>query len=167
MSVDAAAEGTTAEGTTAVAPARRPPNGRGRFLLVCALLAAGVGLLLYKGLLSSLDYFDTVDQALSHRASIGTSVIRLEGTVVRGSVVATADGTRFAISGQDGRQVQVHNTGSPPQLFQPCIGVVVIGRFTTSTSSTFDSTQIEVRHSATYVAQHPGRVVKDPACAEQ
>jgi cytochrome c-type biogenesis protein CcmE len=155
------------EGATTVAPARRPAQGRGRFLLVCALLAAGVGLLLYKGLLSSLDYFDTVDQALAHRAAIGTSVIRLEGSVVRGSIVATAGGTNFAISGQDGRQVQVHNTGSPPQLFQPCIGVVVIGRFTTASSSTFESTQIEVAHSATYEAQHPGRVVKDPACTEQ
>jgi cytochrome c-type biogenesis protein CcmE len=148
-----------------VGPTRTPPRARGRLVLVCLLIAAGVGLLLYKGLLSSLDYFDTVDQALAHRVQIGTSVIRLEGTVVRGTVVGADGVTDFALAGQDGRRVQVVNTGTPPQLFQPCIGVIVVGRFTSTTSSTFDSDQILVKHTAVYVAQHPGRV-RDAACSE-
>ena len=125
--------------------------------MVCVLLAAAVGLLLYKGLLSSLDYFDTVDQALDHRATIGTSVIRLEGLVAPGTVQASSTGTWFSISGGDGRRVEVHNTGSPPALFQPSIPVVVVGHFATPTSLTFLSDQIMVKHSATYIAAHPGR----------
>lgn len=141
-----------------VEPARPAPRGRGRFIVVCLLLAAAVGVLLYKGLLSSLDYFDTVDQALSHRASIGTSSIRLEGVVVPGSVRTTAVGANFSIAGADGRTVIVENQGSPPQLFQPKIPVVVVGHFTTRTSNVFSSNQIMVKHSATYVAAHPNRV---------
>jgi cytochrome c-type biogenesis protein CcmE len=141
-----------------VAPPRRTANPRGRFFVVCALLAAAVALVLYKGLLSSLNYFDTVDQALNHRAQIGTSSIRLEGVVVPGTVHATSSGASFSISGADGRTVQVLNVGSPPQLFQPDIPVVVVGSFATRTSNLFDSNQILVKHSASYVAQHPGRV---------
>ncbi|HUD69086.1 MAG TPA: cytochrome c maturation protein CcmE [Acidimicrobiales bacterium] len=141
-----------------VEPRRRAANPKGRFLFVCALLAAAVVLVLYKGLLSSLNYFDTVDQALNHRAQIGTTSIRLEGVVVPGTVRTTTSGASFAISGADGRTVRVLNVGSPPELFQPDIPVVVVGSFATATSDLFDSNQILVKHSASYVAQHPGRV---------
>lgn len=144
-------------------PARPPVRARGRFLLVCGIMAAAVGILLYKGLLSSLDYFDTVDQALASRAQIGTSVIRLEGLVACGTVRPTASGTDFAISGTDGRRVHVVDVGSPPELFQAGIPVVVVGQFASSASDTFHSTQIMVKHTATYIAQHPGRV-RDAAC---
>jgi cytochrome c-type biogenesis protein CcmE len=141
-----------------VAPSRRTASPKGRFFLVCALLAAAVAFVLYKGLLSSLNYFDTVDQALAHRAQIGTSSIRLEGLVVPGSVHTTSTGASFLISGGDGRTVDVVNVGSPPELFQANIPVVVVGSFTTATSDLFDSNQILVKHSATYIAAHPGRV---------
>jgi cytochrome c-type biogenesis protein CcmE len=139
-------------------PTRRGPSRR-RFFVVCGILAVAVGLLLYKGLLSSLDYFDTVDQALDHRAAIGTTSLRLEGVVVPGTVETMATGAAFMISGADGRTVRVVNVGSPPQLFQPRIPVVVVGRFSSATSDVFDSNQIMVKHSATYIAAHHDRVV--------
>ena len=141
-----------------VTPRRRSANPKGRFLIVCALLAAAVGLLLYKGLLSSLNYFDTVDQALNHRAQIGTTSIRLEGVVVPGTVRTTTSGATFSIAGADGRQVRVVNVGSPPQLFKANIPVVLAGSFSTATSDLFDSNQILVKHSASYTAQYPSRV---------
>ncbi len=54
--------------------------------------------------------------------------------------------------------MQVVNTGSPPQLFQSSIPVVVVGHFTTTSSLDFVSNSILVKHSANYIAQHPGRV---------
>lgn len=152
------ASGAVAPSLEPIEPTRRTANPRGRFALVCVLLAVAVALVLYKGLLSSLNYFDTVDQALDHRAQIGTSSIRLEGIVVPGTVHSVADGASFTLSGADGRTVRVVNVGSPPQLFQPNIPVVVVGSFATATSTRFDSTQILIKHSASYVAQHPGRV---------
>ena len=141
-----------------IEPPRRAASPKGRFFFVCALLAAAVALVLYEGLLSSLNYFDTVDQALNHRAQIGTSSIRLEGLVVPGTVHTTSSGASFTISGADGRTVRVVNVGSPPELFQVNIPVVVVGSFTSTTSDLFDSNQILVKHSAQYVAAHPGRV---------
>jgi len=34
----------------------------------------------------------------------------------------------------------------------------VVGHFTSSTSLDFDGSQILVKHTATYIAAHPGRV---------
>jgi cytochrome c-type biogenesis protein CcmE len=49
----------------------------------------------------------------------------------------------------------VHNTGSPPELFQPAIPVIAVGHFS---GSTFVSNQILVKHTSDYIAAHPGRV---------
>jgi len=75
-----------------------------------------------------------------------------------GTVRATRSGAEFSISGADGRRVHVVNVGSPPELFAAGVPVVVVGQFVSSTSRTFESTQIMVKHSATYVARYPGRV---------
>ncbi len=128
-----------------------------RLWFVFAVLIAAFVFLLVEGLGSSLDYFDTVDQAYAHRGTLGTTTFRLEGAVVPGSIHPTAVGTNFAISEGD-HTVSVHNTGSPPQLFQVNLPVVVVGHFTSATSSDFVSNQILVKHSANYIAQHPGRV---------
>jgi cytochrome c-type biogenesis protein CcmE len=150
---------TTAEGPLVpIPPARRAPNARWRFVLVCALIAAGVGFVLYKGLLSSLNYFDTVDQALAHRSQIGTTSIRLEGVVVPRTVDATATGATFSISGTNCAIVRVRNTGAPPSLFQPDLPVVVVGHFVTATSDLFESSQIIVDHTNKYAAANPERV---------
>jgi len=122
--------------------------------------------LLVEGLGSSLNYFDTVDQAFAHRASLGTQTFRLEGTVVPGTIRSTSTGSDFTIC-EGPNVVRVANTGSPPQLFQARIPVVVVGHFTSDTSTDFASSSILVKHSATYTAQYPGRVKVDatgPAC---
>jgi len=156
--VTAGTQHELASPTAPVAPSRPPVRARGRLLFVCVLLLAAVGLLLYKGLLSSLDYFDTVDQALDHRAQLGVSGFRLEGLVDRGTIQSTSTGTSFAISGADCRRVEVHNSGSPPELFQPNIPVVVVGHFASASSDVFLSNQIMVKHTATYTARHAGRL---------
>jgi len=139
------------------APRRGRRPGRARLIAVALILVAALIFLLVEGLGSSLDYFDTVAQALAHKQTIGTSTIRLEGVVVRGSVEHTATGTDFVISSND-RHVRVDNTGDPPQLFQPGIPVVVVGHFVSASSDRFLSNQIMVKHSADYIAAHPNRV---------
>ena len=144
-------------------PGRRPEAGvrrsrpRLRLWAVAVVLVGAVAFLLAKGLGSSLDYFETVDQALAHRTSLGTSIFRLEGVVVAGSIHGTSVGTDFVVS-QGGRRVAVENTGSPPGLFQSNIPVVVVGHFAPAARPTFLSDQIMVKHSADYIARHPGRV---------
>jgi cytochrome c-type biogenesis protein CcmE len=139
------------------APVRRRPRHRLRLLLVFAVLAGAVVFLLVEGLGSSLDYFDTVHQALAKKSTLGTTTFRLEGTVVPGTIHETRLGTNFSVSGS-GQTVAVENRGSPPQLFQPDIPVVVVGHFASGGSYVFVSNQIMVKHSASYVAAHPDRV---------
>lgn len=135
-----------------------------RLLAVFALLAAALVFLLVEGLGSSLDYFDTVNQALAHQAQLGTTTFRLEGNVVPGSIRSSATGADFRLC-QGANVVNVVNTNSPPALFRSNIPVVLVGHFSSDTSRTFLSDTIMVKHSATYSAQHPGRVRATAASA--
>jgi cytochrome c-type biogenesis protein CcmE len=140
-------------------PSDRPAPGRRqshrlRYVGVGLVLAAAFAFLLVKGLGSSLDYYLTVNQAVHQKATLGTRDFRLEGVVVPGSVHNTAAGVDFTVQ-SDGVSEEVSNTGTPPQLFQPNIPVVVVGHFS---GNAFDSNQIMVKHSASYIAAHPNRV---------
>lgn len=132
-------------------------RGRGRLVAVLGVLLGAVGVLLYLGLSSSLNYFETVDAALAKREALGTKTIRLEGTVRKGSVERTDQGATFTIEGRRG-EVRVVNSGSPPQMFQGGIPVVVVGFFEPGEPATFRSNEIMVKHSAEYVADYPDRV---------
>jgi cytochrome c-type biogenesis protein CcmE len=145
----------TTNGAPALPVIRRRTSKR--LWLVFAVLLAAFVFLLVEGLGSSLNFFDTVDQAFAHRATLGTKTFNLEGDVVAASIHSTAVGTDFTIS-EGAHTVAVSNTGSPPQLFQVGIPVVVIGHFTSNVSHQFVSHQILVKHSANYIAQYPGRV---------
>lgn len=138
-------------------PAVSSKGGR-RSLLVIAVLVLAVVALLSQGLLQNLNYFETVDQALAQKSSLGTKTLRLEGVVKRGTIVRTNTGTSFVITGSDHHAVPVDVNGTPPQLFQPNIPVVVVGHFASATSLRFVGSQILVKHSANYIAAHPSRV---------
>ena len=158
LGTDAPAAPVRADTATGEPPSGRPtprrPRRRLRYVVVGAVLLGAFAFLLAKGIGGSLDYFETVDQAMSHQAQLGGRTFRLEGLVVPGSVVRTDGGVDFVAAGTHHR-VPVHNTGSPPQLFQPNVPVVVVGHFA---GGTFVSNQIIVDHSAQYIEQHPGRV---------
>ncbi len=134
--------------------ATRPRARRWRLWVVGAVLVGAFAVLLVEGLGSSLNYFETVDQALAHRATLGSQTFRLEGVVVPGTVHRIPGGVAFVASGTRHR-VDVVNHGNPPQLFQPDIPVVVVGHFA---GSSFVSDQLIVDHSAQYVQAHPNRV---------
>jgi cytochrome c-type biogenesis protein CcmE len=140
-------------------PALPRPRRRSskRLWLVFAVLLAAFVFLLVEGLGSSLNFFDTVDQAFAHRTTLGTRTFNLEGDVVAGTIHPTSAGTDFTIA--EGRnKVAVASTGNPPQLFQVGIAVVVVGHFTSSNSRDFVSHQILVKHSENYCAANPSRV---------
>ena len=92
---------TAGSSSVASAVAVRRRRTKRRVFVVFALLAVAVIFLLVEGLGSSLDYFDTVAQALSNKAELGTSTFRLEGNVVPGSIQSTATGADFKLSQGD------------------------------------------------------------------
>ena len=117
-----------------------------------------VGALLAQGMLSSLNYYKTVDEVYADRASVGTREVRLEGVVQKGSMQRTSTGANFVIAGAENNSVTVSAVGEPPQLFRPNIPVIVVGSFTSATGYSFRASQIMVKHSAEYKAKHPDRV---------
>ena len=143
---------------TPVAPPQAKSSSRRRTIGVLVVLVVAILALLSQGLLHSLNYFDTVDQVFASRAKIGTTTIRLEGVVKPHTITRTSGGASFWMTGSGSREVYVVSHGTPPQLFQADIPVVVEGHFTTAHSTTFDGTQILVKHTATYIAKYPKRV---------
>ncbi|MFN2608495.1 MAG: cytochrome c maturation protein CcmE [Acidimicrobiales bacterium] len=127
---------------------------RRRLWLAGAVVAVALGFILFQGLGNATVYFRTADEAVAQRQSLGTRRFRIEGTVVDGSVAESAGNVAFRIESK-GVQVPVLHQGDPPQLFKPGIPVVLEGHFS---GATFDSDRILVKHSETYVAQHPERV---------
>ena len=142
---------------TPVAPPPSASRSRRRSIGVLVVLALAVVALLSQGLLHNLNYFKTVDEVLASRESIGASVIRLEGVVAPHSIRRSNVGTDFVVTGSKG-SIPVDAVGTPPQLFQANIPVVVVGHFASSSSTTFLGSSIMVKHTASYIAQHPNRV---------
>ena len=141
--------------TAAGGDRRRGRRGsRLRLWVVGAILVGAFAFLLVEGLGSSLNYFETVDQAVAHKTMLGSQTFRLEGLVVPGTVHRIPGGVAFVAAGTVHR-VDVVNHGNPPQLFQPDIPVVVVGHFA---GSSFVSNQLIVDHTAQYVQEHPNRV---------
>ncbi len=127
---------------------------RARYVVVGLVLLGALGFLLAKGLSSALNFYLPVNQALHQRASLHGHTFNLEGVVEPGSIHATPGGVDFTMTA-GGDHVAVHNTGSPPQLFQPDIPVIAVGHFA---GSGFSSNQILVKHTSSYIAAHPSRV---------
>lgn len=148
-------------GTTGTQPMGNPKPGvpspaghRLRYVVVGLVLVGAFAFLLVKGLGSALDFYLTADQAVTQEASLGSKTFNLEGVVEPGSIRSTSGGVDFVVT-SGATRLHVDNTGSPPQLFKSGVPVIAVGHFS---GSTFESDQILVKHSATYIAQHPGRV---------
>jgi len=128
--------------------------------VVGLVIVAAIGFLVFKGITSAIVFFKTANEAIAQRATLGNSTFQLEGTVVPGTVRAVRHGSDVTVSfaiESNGVKVDVSNTGSPPQLFQPGIPVVLVGHFVGATNR-YASDQILVKHSNSYIEAHPNRV---------
>ncbi|MGA3148253.1 MAG: cytochrome c maturation protein CcmE [Acidimicrobiales bacterium] len=157
-SVPAGAVGPDGDGDGASPPpGAAPPAGSGhrlRYVIVGLVLVGSLAFLVVKGLTSALNFYLPADQALAQKASLGSQTFNLEGLVEPGSIHPTRNGVDFVVT-SGATRLQVDNTGSPPQLFQPDIPVIAVGHFS---GTMFVSNQILVKHSSNYIAAHPGRV---------
>ena len=71
---------------TAELIARSAKRTKRRLAVVGAVLVLAAGYLVFQGLGSSLNYFETVDQAVAQKASFAGKSLRLEGTVQPGTI---------------------------------------------------------------------------------
>ena len=127
-----------------------------RTVLAGALVILAVfGWLLFGGLRENVVFFLTPQELLA-KGTEGVGVpVRLGGQVKPGSVTWDAKtlDLRFAVT--DGaREVSVHSTGAPPQMFRDGMGVIVEGRV--GSAGVFEATNLMVKHSNEYRAPKPG-----------
>jgi cytochrome c-type biogenesis protein CcmE len=133
-----------------------------RLWIAGAVVVAALGFLLVQGLGNATLYFRTADEAVAQREALGSRRFRIQGDVVGGSVRQSEDAgdnvVVFTLTSR-GATVPVLHQGDPPELFRPGIPVVLEGRFE---GDHFASDRILVKHSETYVAEHPERVTTVP-----
>lgn len=120
-----------------------------------AVIVAVFAWLLFGGLQKNVVFFLTPQELLA-KGPDGTGVpVRLGGQVKPGSVKWDAMSVDLRFTVTDGkREMNVHSTGAPPQMFRDGMGVVVEGRV--GAGGVFEATSLMVKHSNEYRAPKPG-----------
>jgi cytochrome c-type biogenesis protein CcmE len=120
-----------------------------------AVIVAVFAWLLFGGLEKNVVFFLTPQELLA-KGPDGIGVpVRLGGQVKPGSVKWNAQSVDLRFTVTDGkREIEVHSTGAPPQMFRDGMGVVVEGRV--GTGGVFEASSLMVKHSNEYRAPKPG-----------
>jgi cytochrome c-type biogenesis protein CcmE len=120
-----------------------------------AVILAVFAWLLFGGLQKNVVFFLTPQELLA-KGNEGVGVpVRLGGQVKPGSLKWDAKALDLRFTVTDGaREIPVHSTGAPPQMFREGMGVIVEGRV--GTGGVFDATNLMVKHSNEYRAPKPG-----------
>lgn len=128
---------------------------RGWIIGGAVVIVAVFGWLLFGGLEKNVVFFLTPKELLA-KGTDGVGVpVRLGGQVKPGSVKWDAQTLDLRFTVTDGaREMQVHSTGAPPQMFRDGMGVVVEGRV--GAGGVFEATGLMVKHSNEYRAPKPG-----------
>ncbi len=141
---------------------RRWLAGAGVVVLIGAL-----GVVLFKGLSDAALFYYNVDEAIAKQDEIGDQRFRMQGNVIDGTIERTDGGVSFVIAYGD-EQLQVINTGAPPELFKPEIPVILEGNFgERSGEPVFLSDQILIRHDSTYDEENEERIKQAEDDAKQ
>ncbi len=136
-------------------------------LAIGALVAmlGAFGYLMWGGVEENLVYFLTPNELVAKGEKAMDRPVRLGGQVVPGSVQWNADALDLRFRVTDGaKEVLVHSSGAPPQMFRAGIGVVVEGKY--ARNGVFESHSLMVKHSNEYRAPkageggHPARLDK-------
>ena len=116
--------------------------------------------LLFGGLQKNVVFFLTPQELLA-KGNEGVGVpVRLGGQVKPGSLKWDAKALDLRFTVTDGaREIQVHSTGAPPQMFREGMGVIVEGRV--GAGGVFDATNLMVKHSNEYRAPKAGESPHD------
>ncbi len=149
----------TSDAANVVVPTRK--GGRGRVFVTLGLIVCALGFVMIKGLGDASQFYRPADKAITDRSHLGTKRFSLIGVVMDGTVIEKGRQVAFTIE-QNGVQVKVQHTGTPPELFKPGMPVLLDGHFASASGAPlFLSDRMAVKHSATYKTNNPDRVTAD------
>ena len=127
------------------------------------LLVGALALVLFNGLTDAALFYYNVDEAVAKHDEIGDQRFRMQGNVIDGTIHETDGGVSFVIAYGD-TQVDVVNSGAPPELFNAEIPVILEGQFD---GAEFHSDEILIRHDSSYDEKNQDRVKQAQDDAEQ
>jgi cytochrome c-type biogenesis protein CcmE len=132
------------------------PRRRRRILpiLVLAGVFAAGGVILTQFLTSAVDYYCNADEIGQRPGCDEDRRLRIQGTVIDGSVAVERGVTTFTIA-FNAAIVPIRYDGEPGGIFKECIPVVVHGQFD---RGVFRGDRVEVKHSNEYVAVNSDRL---------
>ncbi len=120
-----------------------------------AVIVAVFAWLLFGGLEKNVVFFLTPNELLAKGTSGVGVPVRLGGQVKPGTMTWDAKTLDLRFTVTDGaREVEVHSTGAPPQMFRDGMGVIVEGRV--GAGGVFEANNLMVKHSNEYRAPKPG-----------
>ena len=145
-----------------LSPREQPPTGapatsgarRWVGIVVVVAVVAGIGFVLFRGLSNATVFFYNADVAVQKRAETGDRRIRIQGNVVKESIVKLDHGVRFDVK-FNGVVVGIDNSSDPPDLFGPTIPVVVEGKWN---GERFAGDKILVKHDEKYDEKNKDRI---------
>ncbi len=161
MDVDAPDDRDLDEGGLDLTPraydGTRPARPRRKWgaIVVLVVLMFAAGFIIRQALSTATQFYYNADEAVLHRASLGTKRFRVQGTVVD-HPRPTADAVIFTIA-FNGKRVAIRHTGSEPPLFKEGLPVVCEGHWAAG-RPVFDSERILVKHTESYKKANPDRV---------
>lgn len=120
-----------------------------------AVIVAVFAWLLFGGLEKNVVFFLTPQELLAKGPEAVGVPVRLGGQVKPGSMKWDAKALDLRFTVTDGaKEIPVHSTGAPPQMFRDGMGVIVEGQV--GQAGVFQATNLMVKHSNEYRAPKPG-----------
>lgn len=124
------------------------------------MIVAVFAWLLFGGLQKNVVFFLTPQELLAKGADGVGVPVRLGGQVKPGSVKWDPQALDLRFTVTDGaREMPVHATGAPPQMFRDGMGVIVEGRV--GTGGVFEGSNLMVKHSNEYRPPKPGEAAHE------
>jgi len=110
--------------------AKKPNTAQKKFAIGAAIIVVAIGYLMYTGVKASSVYYRTVDEVLAMGPKAKNMALRLEGKVEPGTIEKDAANLKltFRIIDESKKSIPVDYKGSPPDMFQEDIDVVVEGK---------------------------------------
>ena len=144
---------------TPASPDDSASNGRSlRNIVVVGVFVAVLGFVLYQAVSSASVYFYNVDEAVAQRDEIGDKTIRLQGVVTSEPATDASGRITFVVT-YNGVDATVYHVGAEPtDLFERDVPVVAEGHWI---DEVFQSDQLLIKHSESYVAENPDRIDED------
>ena len=121
------------------------------------LVVVILGFVLFRFLSDTSLFFLNADEAVEQREDLGDDRFRIQGTPVSGTITETTVEFEQAVAfsiGYNGTVVDIVHVGSPPDLFQPGVPVVLEGNWEEGAPAEIDTFEAGANDGYYFASNH-------------